>query len=347
MNNIHYGSAVSGAALQYSAMCVTQFIVLLLHALPPAGLAAIVEHFIFLMLNILVTWLLRYPEMERKAIIIMASQKNLPTAAVIISYFDQAAVGNLGLITIPCIVFYIMQVSSDGATCLLIELPAVGLSAVWVVQYAAHAWSRIGLYSAESELGCGVCFRTVIRNTSCQLSMCVKDAGKLHEWQTLKLVGQTICCNTATDLPQFLARRPQLFIDAFIANTWSSKYERIQALENKYEEQLAALEHSDDGHGHADLAALAAAAAAATKLPDKLASHGSHGSHDDGAGGHGGNGLIGAGLLLQGGSPQKRGMARLARDSDDGEGDGMGLLQNVELNDVNPLVQRGEEEELR
>ena len=43
----------------------------------------------------------------------MASQKNLPTAAVIISYFDAAAVGNLGLITIPCIVFYIMQVSGD------------------------------------------------------------------------------------------------------------------------------------------------------------------------------------------------------------------------------------------
>lgn len=74
-----------------------------------AALAVIVLHFIFLAFNMLVTWLLRFPEAERKAIILMASQKNLPTAATIISYFD-ASVGNLGLITIPCIVFYIMQV---------------------------------------------------------------------------------------------------------------------------------------------------------------------------------------------------------------------------------------------
>eukprot|EP00882_Tetradesmus_deserticola_P021067 GHRQ01022789.1.p1 GENE.GHRQ01022789.1~~GHRQ01022789.1.p1 ORF type:complete len:168 (+),score=52.19 GHRQ01022789.1:214-717(+) len=44
----------------------------------------------------------------------MASQKNLPTAAVVISYFDPASVGNLGLMTIPCIVFYIMQLFIDS-----------------------------------------------------------------------------------------------------------------------------------------------------------------------------------------------------------------------------------------
>lgn len=47
----------------------------------PAGLAAILLHFAFLFFNMLVTWLLRFPEKERKAIIVMASQKNLPTAA--------------------------------------------------------------------------------------------------------------------------------------------------------------------------------------------------------------------------------------------------------------------------
>lgn len=150
-----------------------------------AGLAAIGLHFTFLAFNIVVTWLARFSEAERKArgghalvttalsrprctfvsagahackralqvcrgalllaaaapieppathhplahpsthliahdranphqaIIIMASQKNLPTAAVIISYFD-ASVGNLGLITIPCIVFYIMQARAWG-----------------------------------------------------------------------------------------------------------------------------------------------------------------------------------------------------------------------------------------
>jgi hypothetical protein len=79
-----------------------------------AGLAAIVLHFVFLFFNILTSWLLRFPEKERKAIIVMASQKNLPTAAVIISYFDSATVGNLGLMTIPCIVFYIMQLFIDS-----------------------------------------------------------------------------------------------------------------------------------------------------------------------------------------------------------------------------------------
>jgi sodium/bile acid cotransporter 7 len=80
----------------------------------PAAFAAIVLHFAFLFCNVLMSWLLRFPETERKAIIVMASQKNLPTAAVIISYFDSASVGNLGLISIPCIVFYIMQLFIDS-----------------------------------------------------------------------------------------------------------------------------------------------------------------------------------------------------------------------------------------
>lgn len=48
---------------------------------PTAGLAAILLHFAILFFNMLVTWLLRFPEKERKAVIMMASQKNLPTAA--------------------------------------------------------------------------------------------------------------------------------------------------------------------------------------------------------------------------------------------------------------------------
>jgi len=64
-----------------------------------AGLAAIVEHFIFLMFNIIVSWLLRFPEMERKAIIVMCSQKNLPTAATIIS----SAPRSLKLLCLLCV----------------------------------------------------------------------------------------------------------------------------------------------------------------------------------------------------------------------------------------------------
>lgn len=186
------------------------------HVFCYAALAAILLHFVFLFWNILVSWLLRFPEQERKAIIIMASQKNLPTAATIISYFDPAAVGNLGLITIPCIVFYIMQ----------------------------------------------------------------------------------------------------LFIDSFIANTWSSKYERIAAVEASYKEQLKELE-------------------------------GRHSSSGGAAPGSDGADLIAA--VPAGSMPGAQGMSygtlgrrpsRPVRLNSRGSDEDTGLLQTVELNDVNPLLER-------
>nr|ADI46919.1 MTM0397 [Volvox carteri f. nagariensis] len=131
-----------------------------------AIMGAIGQHFFFLLLAILIAWLvpflgMRIQDAERKAFIVMCSQKSLPTAAVIISYLppgpagdrtehsEQAelatgtqGLGDLGLVAIPCIVFYVMQV----------------------------------------------------------------------------------------------------FIDAFLANGWASKYEKGQALQNKYADQLAQLE---------------------------------------------------------------------------------------------------------
>lgn len=79
-----------------------------------AVVAAIVQHIAFLVMNMLLTWVLRLPEKERKAVIIMASQKALPIAAVVISTLDEAKVGSLGLISIPCIVFYVMQLFIDA-----------------------------------------------------------------------------------------------------------------------------------------------------------------------------------------------------------------------------------------
>ena len=78
-----------------------------------AILGAISQHFFFLFFNIIIAWVLRLPERERKAFIIMASQKSLPTAAVIMAYMDPTALGGpemVGLMSIPCIVFYVMQV---------------------------------------------------------------------------------------------------------------------------------------------------------------------------------------------------------------------------------------------
>nr|BCL66176.1 hypothetical protein [Volvox reticuliferus] len=103
-----------------------------------AIMGAIGQHFFFLLLAVLIAWIvpflgMRMQDAERKSFIIMCSQKSLPTAAVIISYlpsgpsgdktehFDSAEVatgsqglGDLGLVAIPCIVFYVMQVFIDA-----------------------------------------------------------------------------------------------------------------------------------------------------------------------------------------------------------------------------------------
>lgn len=78
-----------------------------------AIIGAIMQHFFFLVMNSIIAWIIRLKEVERKAYIIMASQKSLPTAAVIISYLNTDAL-NVGLISIPCIIFYIMQLFIDS-----------------------------------------------------------------------------------------------------------------------------------------------------------------------------------------------------------------------------------------
>ena len=60
-----------------------------------ACLAAVVQHMAFLFMNTVVAWIasffFRIKEAERKAFIIMSSQKSLPTAVVIISYMGGGA----------------------------------------------------------------------------------------------------------------------------------------------------------------------------------------------------------------------------------------------------------------
>jgi sodium/bile acid cotransporter 7 len=103
-----------------------------------AIMGAIGQHFFFLVVAMIIVFLapfarLRMSDAERKAFIIMCSQKSLPTAAVIISYLPagvseheveghdaeevatgSGGLGDLGLVAIPCIVFYVMQVFIDS-----------------------------------------------------------------------------------------------------------------------------------------------------------------------------------------------------------------------------------------
>jgi len=101
-----------------------------------ASLATVGWHFLLLAINGLACGVARLPERERKAVVLMASQKNLPTAAVIISYFDAASVGDLGLMTVPCIVWYVAQLFVDAY-----------LASAW-----ASKWERLqGLEEAYKE----------------------------------------------------------------------------------------------------------------------------------------------------------------------------------------------------
>jgi len=79
--------------------------------------AAVVQHICFLFFTLLLSFIVALPDKERKAYVIMASQKALPVAAVIILQLDPAQVGSLGLIAMPCIVFYVLQLFIDSYIC--------------------------------------------------------------------------------------------------------------------------------------------------------------------------------------------------------------------------------------
>ncbi len=78
-----------------------------------AIMGAIGQHFLFLVMNFIISWILHFPDAERKAYVLSGSQKSLPTAAVVIEAINNPDL-NQGLITIPCMVFYIMQLFIDS-----------------------------------------------------------------------------------------------------------------------------------------------------------------------------------------------------------------------------------------
>lgn len=77
--------------------------------------AGIVLHFLLLTLNWTATTLvLKLPEKERRAVLLMSSQKTLPVAVTVISYLDETKWGGHGLIAIPCIVGHVSQLFIDA-----------------------------------------------------------------------------------------------------------------------------------------------------------------------------------------------------------------------------------------
>jgi len=57
---------------------------------------------------------IRLEQPEWKAVLILSSQKSVAVAVTVISYLDPDQVGDLGLITVPCIAGHISQLFIDA-----------------------------------------------------------------------------------------------------------------------------------------------------------------------------------------------------------------------------------------
>jgi len=132
----------------------------------------------------------------------------------------------------------------------------------------------------------------------------------------------------------------QLFIDSFIANTWASKYERFAAVEAAYNEQLQQLEGSPPAKGLA-----AGAEQLSSKVAAKLSAGGAALGAAAGAelaaaeGSMEADRLIGTSVVVAGSAARPSRAALINRRSSASDGEEAGLMQNVELNDVNPLAE--------
>eukprot|EP01024_Parvocaulis_polyphysoides_P049046 TRINITY_DN471_c0_g1_i1.p1 TRINITY_DN471_c0_g1~~TRINITY_DN471_c0_g1_i1.p1 ORF type:complete len:429 (+),score=39.89 TRINITY_DN471_c0_g1_i1:121-1407(+) len=76
-------------------------------------ISGILMHLVFFGFNYLAVKIIGWGEKEKRAVLLIASQKTLPVAVTIISYFG-ASVGNKGLITLPCILAYLAQLFIDS-----------------------------------------------------------------------------------------------------------------------------------------------------------------------------------------------------------------------------------------
>lgn len=77
-------------------------------------LASALIHLLLLLLNYLLMKGLQIGVREVKAVVLMSSQKTFPVALAVVSFMDPVTFGNLGLITIPCVVGHVVQVFIDS-----------------------------------------------------------------------------------------------------------------------------------------------------------------------------------------------------------------------------------------
>lgn len=78
------------------------------------ALAAILLHVIYLCVNFVLVKVLRLPQPEAAAVLVMGSEKTLPMAVTVIAYLP-AVLGTAGQLTVPCVIAHISQVLMDAA----------------------------------------------------------------------------------------------------------------------------------------------------------------------------------------------------------------------------------------
>lgn len=71
-------------------------------------------HLTLLFVNYSFCSILKLPGREKMAVVILSSQKTFPVALAVISYLDPEEVGELGLLTIPCIIGQMNQLFTDS-----------------------------------------------------------------------------------------------------------------------------------------------------------------------------------------------------------------------------------------
>lgn len=78
------------------------------------ALAAVLLHVAYLLVNGVLVLVLRVPDREAAAVLIMGSEKTLPMAITVIAYLPEA-LGSTGQLTVPCVIAHISQVLIDAA----------------------------------------------------------------------------------------------------------------------------------------------------------------------------------------------------------------------------------------
>jgi hypothetical protein len=128
----------------------------------------------------------------------------------------------------------------------------------------------------------------------------------------------------------------QLFIDSFIANTWASKYERFASMEAAINEQLQQLEGKAPSTGPEQQLSSKVASKLSSGAGGAAAAAGAAAAHSQGSEA---DRLIGTSVVVAGSAARPSRAALLnRRSSASSDGEEAGLMQNVELNDVNPLA---------